>query len=274
VSANPLSRRAAARKPDERSRTRVPRRLAIAVLIGVGVGLYLGLAAQREPAVLFSASFPARGLITNEVAFWNPHDASAIRSPDWEVTSGSLFALNGAGWTGVPDGRAPNLTSSLATDSAVFRLRTARDDFENVSVSFELRLTRLLTTPRTPPQAYDGVHIWLRYQSPDWLYFASVSRRDGNVVIGRKLPTAGGGVYTDLVRRPDHFFPLDRWVPVRARIQSAGDAVEIELFVGGRLVARAVDAGKGGPPILHAGRVGIRGDNAEFEFRDFEVTAA
>jgi hypothetical protein len=256
-----------------RRRSGAVRSVAAAVIVGIVSGVYLGLTANRGPRDLFSPRFPAAGLVTNEYAYWNPTDANAVRSSAWVLTSGSLFALDGAGWTGVPDGLAPDRDSSGTTDSAVFRLRTRIDDFENVAVSFELRVSRLVSTPRTPPQAYDGVHIWLRYQTPDWLYFASVSRRDGSVVIGKKLATEHGGVYTDLVRRSGHPFPLNRWEPVRATIRSDGRAVAIALYVDGHLLARAVDLGAGGSPILRPGRVGIRGDNTEFEFRGFEVTS-
>ena len=45
----------------------------------------------------------------------------------------------------------------------------------------------------------------------------------------------------------------------------------IRLLLGGALVARAVDREGVDKPILSAGRVGLRGDNAEFEFRTLEV---
>jgi hypothetical protein len=249
------------------------RLLAAAVIVGLMVGLYLGLTSERGPRVLFEAKFGGHGLVTNEYAYHNSGDPHALRSSQWVATSGSLFASGGAGWSGIPDGRAPDSTSSNATDSSVFRLRTRADHFENVAVAFELRIARLVTTPRTPAQAYDGVHVWLRYQTPNWLYFASVSRRDNVIVIGKKLPAATGGVYTDLVRVPGHAFPRDRWESVRVTIQSVGGKeVVIRVFVAGKLLARTVDTGHPSSAIRRPGRVGIRGDNAEFEFRDFKVS--
>jgi hypothetical protein len=250
----------------------VTRLVAVAVLVGLAAGTYLGLA-TGSPTVLFAAKFPRSGLVTNEYAYYNPGDRQAISSSDWEATSGSLFARDGAGWTGVPDGTAPDARSSWSTDSAVFRLRTPRGNFGNVAVSFRLRLDRLLTTARTPAQAYDGVHVWLHYQNPNWLYFASVSRRDGRIVIGKKLPTAGGGQYADLDRVPNHFFPLHRWESVEATIAGDGHKVIIRVLINGRLVARTVDDGTRGPTILRPGHLGIRGDNAEFEFKDFKAAA-
>ncbi len=254
---------------------RATRLLALAVIGGTAIGVYLALSPNPFDAsgkVLFEASFPNSGLVTNEYAFYNPLDRQAVRSPEWEVTSGSLFALDGNAWTGHPDGNAADATSSRATDSAVLRVRTSQDDFGDVAVSFRLLLRGFVQTPRTPPQAYDGVHVWLRYQSPDWLYFASVSRRDGSIVIGKKLPDGSGGRYVDLARVSGHPFPSGRWENVKATITSNDGSVLIKVFVAGQQVASAVDTGEGGPAILKAGRVGIRGDNAEFEFGDFKVT--
>lgn len=249
------------------------RTLAALLACGLAIGLYLGLAPNggRRSRILFAAHFSNHGLVTNEYAYYNPIDPRAVRSPEWEVTSGSLFARSGGGWTGRPDGLGANARSSSTTDSAVFRLRTHRSDFRDVAVSFRLRMGPLVTTSRTPAQAYDGVHVWLRYQSPDWLYFASVSRRDGRVVIGKKLPTASGGRYYDLVRVPGHPFPVGEWKTVLVTIQSSGRDVQIGVDVGGKLEAKVTDDGSKGPVILHAGRVGIRGDNANFEFRRFVV---
>ena len=264
-----------ASKQAKSSLPRVARLLALAVLGGSAIGVYLALSQGTESGggkLLFRASFANSGLVTNEYAFYNPRDVRAARSPAWEVTSGSLFAIDGNGWTGVPDGAAADITSSNATDSAVLRVRSRQDDFANVAVSFRLFLRRFVVTPRTPAQAHDGVHVWLRYQSPYWLYFASVSRRDGSIVIGKKLPDGAGGRYVDLTRVTGHPFPFNHWETVKATIASDGDSVVIKAFVGGRLLATAVDGGNGGPAILRAGRVGIRGDNAEFEFGGFQVT--
>src|SRR4029079_8521338 len=118
------------------------------------------------------------GLITNEFAHWNPTNPSAIHSPVWDMTSGSEFGSSGAGWTGVPDDVGPNATSSNGTNSAVFRLVTKQSNFGDVSVSFLLRNQGLTTTPSTPAVDWDGVHIFLRYQSEESLYYASINRRD------------------------------------------------------------------------------------------------
>jgi len=100
------------------------------------------------------------------------------------------------------------------------------------------------------------------------LYFVSVDRRDGQLVIGKKL----NGKYYHSVRVPGHPFPLHKWVAIKTTVASHGKTVVIRLSIGGHIVAHLTD-GTTCPAILTPGRVGIRGDNTEAEFKDFQVTA-
>ncbi len=215
------------------------------------------------------------GLITNEYATWNPTDPLAVQSPVWNMTSGSLFRRAGTAWSGIPDAASPDRRSSVATGSAIFRLTTKRRDFGDVKVSLRLRNERLLTTPQTPATDWDGIHLFLRYQSEYSLYYASVNRRDGTSVIKKKCPggTENGGTYYALSKYVAHAVVYGSWQSVSASVANRSDgAVTIALYDGARLVASAVDAGVGCSPIRAAGAVGIRGDNTEFSFDDFAVT--
>lgn len=253
--------------------------LLVTVLVALGaVGAYLVL---HHKHALLTAS-PNQGLITNEFAYFNSTSPLAVKSSQWVMTSGSLFGDNGVLWTGVPDGQNPGPKSAVHTDSAVFRLHTQRTDFQNVSVSFRLRVMKFVTTSRTPAEGYDGVHVWLRYQNADYLYFASVARRDGELVIGKKLPpgatgkgaqAAAGGVYFHDLYVPGYPFPLGAWENINVSIENKGGQVIIRMFINGYQVARLIDSGKEGKPIFQPGAVGIRGDNTEFQFKDFKVTA-
>jgi len=99
-------------------------------------------AGARAGSVLFSDNFNrANGpnsLITNEYADRNPGDSHAVRSKNWETTSGSFFVKHGGGWTGGPDGCRPDRYSKVCNDSSVFRLHTRRLDFGDVTVSLKL----------------------------------------------------------------------------------------------------------------------------------------
>ena len=260
----------------ERDRVWLMRLLAGGIVLGTLVGLFLAFALSQKTSphdrVLFAAHFGERGLVTNEWAHYNPSAADGIHSPQWEMTSGSLFARDGNGWSGAIDSGTPDRLSRDATDSAVFRL-VSTQAFDNYSVTFSYRLLRFTTTPRTPAHAWDGLHLWLRYQSAQKLYFASFDRRDGHVVIGKKVPggSANGGRYEHLSASPKVKLAPHAWHNLHAAIETTGGTVTIRLLLDGKLVARAVDRDGRDAPIIRPGRVGIRADNSEFEFRRFEV---
>jgi hypothetical protein len=214
------------------------------------------------------------GLITNEFAYYNPHNPAARVSAIWIATSGSLFARDNSGWTGVPDQRSPGPDSAGATDSSVFRVVTRQAGFQNVAVSFSLFVKRFAAPPGGKPLSWQGVHVFLRYQGPDLLYVISVDRRDGAIVIKKKVPggpSAGGTYYTLAVMHGRAV--AGRWVQVKASAVNSGANVDLKIWIGGRLRLQAVDSGTGDvAPITQPGRVGLRGDYTEFMFRRFAVT--
>ena len=178
----------------------------------------------------------------------------------WELTSGSLEG----------HGRF------ASTASPVFRLNTARAGYRDVAVSLDLITKRLFTSPQTPAVAWDGVHVWLRYQSEYRLYAASFNRRDGRVVIKKKCPGGGenGGTYYELGRGEVTGFPIPFGAAqhLTATVDNVHGAVAITMFRDGERLLAATDRGLGCAPITAPGAVGIRGDNAEFSFDDFAVS--
>jgi hypothetical protein len=238
-------------------------------------------AAQPTPPRLGRTLFAPRfaqheKVVTNDFAYFNPTNPRAVRSSDWIVTSGSLFARHGAGWTGAPDSGTPNPLSSNATGSATFRVVTRLRDFRNVAVSFDLMTERFLTTPRTAARSWDGVHIFLHYRSQHALYAVAVNRRDGVVLAKKKRPggPANGGTYSTIGSEVKYLPPLGDWQQVLAIITTnANRTVTISLYIDGRQLLSRTDAGIGGEPLTAPGAVGIRSDNTEFQFRNFRVQA-
>jgi hypothetical protein len=222
-----------------------------------------------------SAGASTHGLITNEYAFHNPSASGAHIDSTWEVTSGSLFAQNSGAYTGIPDHRSPNAESSNGTNSAVLRCRTKQSDFGDVAVEFNLRDVKLYDRTGVGPHAYDGVHVWVRYQSEYQLYAVTVNRRDGRLVIKKKTPggPSNGGTYFTLAQAQYRVpFGATQHVRVVAR-NVANGSVMLALAIDGRTLIQTLDAGTiGGAPIVNPGRVGIRGDNSEFYFDAFKVT--
>jgi hypothetical protein len=263
------------------------RRPAAGLLVAVTVGV-LAAAAVRGVAgrpgagpagpLLAEAFTRPDGLITNEHAFRSPSDPAAAVSATWRVTSGSLFADHGTAWTGVPDDRQPDAGSGHGTGSAVFRLVTRRTDLGDVQVSLRLRNLGLASTPSTPPAAWDGVHLFLRYQSQYHLYYVSVNRRDATVLVKKKCPggSENGGTY-HLLGTPVDGQPIPfgawQWLAASAHTNLDG-SVSIDIQRDGVLLTRVRDRGLGCAPIRRPGAVGLRGDNDQFRFDDFTVTSA
>ena len=257
------------------------------VVVVVTVGM-LGAAVVRGVAgrpgtgtarpLLAEAFTRPDGLITNEHAWWSPSDPAAAVSATWRVTSGSLFADDSSAWTGIPDDRQPDTGSGHGTGSAVFRLVTRRTDLGDVQVSLRLRNLGLASTPRTPPAAWDGVHLFLRYQSQYHLYYASVNRRDETVLVKKKCPggSENGGTY-HLLGSPvgGQSVPFGAWQRLAASVRTNLDgSVSIDIRRDGVVIAAVRDRGLGCAPIRQPGAVGLRGDNDQFRFDDFTVTSA
>ena len=256
---------------------------AVRLTFALLVCLLVVPAAARAQEPLFSDSFSSPdGLITNEYAYWNPSDSAAHRSADWEMDSGSLFARAGAGWTGpVTDNCAPDRDSATCTNSGVFRLNTKRRDFDAVRVDMRLRANAFdsrdeSADPDTPAVDWDGVHIWLHYVDEYELYYASVNRRDGSVVIKKKCRggTDNGGTYYELASASGPPAPMGAWQQVGASIQTNADqTVTIKLYREGQQLIEATDTGVGCTAITAPGAVGVRGDNLDFDIDDFTVGA-
>lgn len=241
----------------------------------------------------------ADGLITNEYVFYNADDPAAPRSADWAMTSGSLFAKGGNFWTGHPDSCDPNATSRTCTDSNVFRLNTRRSFGGNIKVSLALKQDAVIANSGCDAKdtCWHGTHVWLRYQSEFNLYYVSINRADGNVVIKRKVPCGddNSGTYFVLGQYEPDSFRVGDWNRYATTIQTNRDqSVTIKLYDEAKSATRPVAEGtdKGGTnpnwsracstsgkypsshyaPITATGAVGVRGDFANFEFKNFSVS--
>lgn len=246
-----------------------------AATVLLAAGAWSALARPRPPLFAPRFSGPDR-LVTNEFAHWNPGVPGEHVSRDWDVTSGSLFVRRGVAWSGVPDAAAPDAGSAHGTGSSVFRMTSRRHDFGDVTVSLRLRDLGLTRAGRAVPSEIDGVHLFLRWQSPEELYVVSLNRRDDLMVVKKKLPggDANGGRYVTLGQRR-YAVPYGRWQAFAVRIRTTGGAlVAISVLREGRPLLSATDDGQKGPAILTPGAVGLRGDDCQFEFTDFRVTRA
>jgi hypothetical protein len=224
--------------------------------------------------LLFDGFNYPNGLVTNEYAHWSGTKLDAVHSPTWDMTSGSLFAVNGEGYSGKVDNISPDALSVRGTNSAVFRLNTKRFDFGDTRTTFRLKVDGLYSTSSTPQVAWDGIHIFLRYQSEESLYYASVARRDGSIVIKKKCvggPSNGGTYYT-LGSKSGYRIPAGQWLTVSGSVRNTYDGgVQMWLSHNGTPLLSVTDHGTGCAPITNPGATGIRADNAQFRFDGFTV---
>jgi hypothetical protein len=256
--------------------------------------------APSAPAGLLKAyQVPHDGLLTNEYAYFDTKDRAAVRSADWEMTSGSLYGRGGAFWTGQPDECEPDAKSSTCTNSDVFRLDSKQKFGGSIRVSLSLlQLAEIHNTAcEEDDSCWHGTHIWLRYQNQYNLYYASINRADGQVAIKRKVPCGddNDGTYFVLGSYVPHDFHTNNWSHYEVTIQTNSDkSVTIKLYDTDTSRTQPVTTGtdRGGTnpswttscrtaghyssnryqPITGSGGIGIRGDYANFLFQDLAVS--
>jgi hypothetical protein len=216
------------------------------------------------------------GLIANHDGYWN----GVEQDPQWAVESGSLYRRSNAAWT----------------TSSVFRAWSTREDLQSVRVEFDLRTNRFTngSTDR-PPRAWDGVKIWLHARHTDGGvlgapmagspagYTAEVSLRDGRIYVQKKV--AGRWAGGNYVQGGSYFLlssPVSRparigeWERVGGVARDNPDgSVTIQVIRNGEVALEVTDRGElGGPPLRGPGRIGIRGDNTDFQIDNLRVLPA
>lgn len=254
---------------------------AATVLTGCGAPAHRGAddspSASIESATdLVAQSFSgADRLVTNEYAHWNPGASDAVRSPIWEVTSGSLFARGGVGWSGRASHGEVDARSIRQTNSAIFRATMRARLPADISFSGRFRVVSIVPVPENGEKAADmdwrGLHLWLHYRSPQDLYAVSIARHDGQVTIKRKSPggDSNGGSYQTLASTRGGLTP-GAWHAVTVTIAHRDGATELRLTIDGAQVLSTLhqerDAGA-------ETTVGVRGDDTEFEMTQLRVDA-
>lgn len=260
-----MSRGSVRRRLSARALSR-PRSLAVAIV--VVAALLVGATYLFLSAPLVRDGFEGSdSLVTNEWATTNPSSPEAVLSPVWLVTSGSLFRRDGRGWSGTPDTLPPGSSSKTATNSAVFRMVTRRDDIMDAVVKVRFKVDRFGPAQES---GWSGLHVFARYHNPNELLVVSVCRHDGLVVVKKKVAQDGQGVYYVLgqVARPCQ---VSGWHTAELDVRNVKGAVQVSVRIDSKDVLTVRDSGQGGPALTRPGRVGFRGDNVPFELDDLLV---
>lgn len=218
-----------------------------------------------------------RPLVTNEYAHWNPNDGSRVPDATWDVYSGSLWSTDGGGSNvksltdPLDAGVAPLPDSSNANNSAVFRAVTHRRDFGDVAVEFEGWVDSFGSTQSTPAVAWDGLHLFLRYENQKGpLHYVSVNRRDGQVLVKKKTRggSSNGGTYHQIGKSVE--VEATGLTVYRVECYGTPMGLQFHVFVNGEEVLSVVDQGAYGTAPIQGG-VGIRSDNCIWVSRRFDV---
>lgn len=253
------------------------RRTPVVAALLVGV-LLVSVAASRwgSPTPPLTASLQgANRLVSNEYAMSHPEDASAVPSRIWLVTSGSLFVRDGVGYSGAPTRGTVDAHSTKQTNSAELRAVTRQIEPADVALNMRMRLLGLAPGAGDIDSSWDGFHVFMRYRSVAEFYLVSAAARDGFLTIRRKRPggDSNGGHYVTLTSAT---FPwkLNRWYRLQVRTLDTPQGVRLRVFVDGRQILDVTDTGfDREAPIRGGGRIGIRGDNTEFEIADLGAVA-
>lgn len=174
--------------------------------------------------------------------------AVALTGDVWEVTSGD-WQVDG---------------SSATTDAPTFRARTTQRDHGDVAVSLRFRIDGYGSEGT---HRWDGVHLGVRYASPDDLYYVSVARRDGTIAVKRKA----GGEYETLATA-DLDVAIGEWHTAEIETRTTdGDAVAITVDIDGEAALEVVDDDTSA--LTGTGRVSIRSDDVEAAFDEVTIRA-
>lgn len=231
------------------------------------LALVVWMVERNAPApndVNLMANLPSNGIVAGD--FGTPG-----RGHGWMATSGTLFVRDGMLWSGVPDPGPPSRAKGR-TGSAVLRAVSQHTGLGDVTIHVQIRLDGLTSSQAVPAQAWDGVHLFLHYHDSDNLYAVDLFRRDGSLTIKRKTSQRSGaatgpGTYTTLASTSVQQPP--GWHDFEASIADRRHGVSITLSMDGERIMTTFDRS---PERLAApGRVGLRGDNAEFDIRRFTV---
>lgn len=230
---------------------------------GATAGFSVTAVSTGDP--LLSETFTGTdGVFVSESAFWGSSNLGYTENASWMSESGSMGRQAGAG----------RATSS----NNYFRMWTRTTALANTRTEMDVRFNGWYGGV----DGWNGVNMWLNRSlcvpQPDCSkindaggdagYVVDFNNRDGSLLIMKKV----AGTY--------HILASTKWSPVTGQsyrwsgrvVDNGSGAFMIELLIDGTLLLRGTDDGKTGGPPLTGGRVGVRGDYADFTIDNISIT--
>lgn len=235
---------------------------------------------QTAPVLLSEDFAGPAGVFASQSSFYGASDGGVRENADWFAESGEMLRQAGVG----------------RTHSPVFRMWSRRTDLQFPTVRMDVVFHGWVGGS----EPWHGINLWLNdavcSPTPDCSrvddrgsvsgYALDFVNRDGTVTVLKKVAgdTRGawparattfvqGGTYYELAR--------GQWSPTPGRpYRLEAEAVDLgrgrtllRTTVDGRVTLEVVDDGSiGGPRLSQGGRVGLRGDYADFEVTDLRIS--
>lgn len=221
----------------------------------------------------------------------NPDESS---NPIWWVNSGAYLyvsgdtarTITGALATGDPwrIGYAkdnPNDTDGGFYPQNLFRLLT-RETFEDIRQEAYFKINRYNESPSKNRNPSNGILLYQHYVDGGNFYYAGL-RIDGAVIVDKKRD----GIYetlgtlpffvSDKKQKGENVLPIGTWIGLRTETKKEADgSIIIQLSIdpsGSGNWAHALEVRDGSPSSAFIkGRVGIRTDFMDVEFKNYKIT--
>jgi hypothetical protein len=213
-------------------------------------------------ASLLSATFAgADGVVASSSAFWDFADLGLSENRDWFAESGTIYRRSGLGWA----------------DDPVLRIWSRRTDLAFTRMEMDVRFNGWAGGT----EGWHGINLWLnrKLRTPaagtrisdgpqQEGYTVDFLNRDGRIYIQKKV----GDDYLILAQRQWSPAP-GTWYRWGGRVVDNGNGTStVQVLVNGAVVQQVTDDGSVGGPRLLGGRVGLRGDYANFNVNGVAIS--
>lgn len=220
-----------------------------------------GTSLPSAPCLLSATFGGADGVVASAGAFWDFADLGLSENRDWFAESGTMYRRSGLGWS----------------DDPVLRIWSRRTDLAFTKMEMDVRFNGWAGGA----EGWHGINLWLnrKLRTPaagtrisdgpqQEGYAVDFLNRDGKIYIQKKV----GDDYHILAQRRWSPSP-GTWYRWGGRVVDNGNGTStVQVLVNGTVIQQVTDDGSVAGPRLVGGRVGLRGDYANFNVNGVTVS--